>query len=254
MNGIQIFENQKFGTIRTMEERGDILFCGSDVANALGFTNPRKALLDHCRGVTKRYTLTSGGPQHLSYIKEPDLYRLVFSSKLPRAEEFADWVTTDVLPSIRKTGAYSTEDGASACTAEVYLEAARIMASCLDSNRQYVMNILKNIAPNIYEVPLAPAAISPAPPMAPVQQNNAPTVTHTKSREGYAVPFRNDLLAALLAKRGVTQSMVASVTGTCKDTVHNWMIGKHRPSRDHRNRLCAFFSVTVGYFDGLAKK
>lgn len=106
MNELKIFENTEFGQVRTMEENGNILFCGSDVAEALGYSNTRKALIDHCKGVTKRDTLTKGGKQKLSFIFEGDLYRLIVHSKLPSAEKFEKWVFEEVLPSIRKTGAY----------------------------------------------------------------------------------------------------------------------------------------------------
>ena len=110
MNDIQIFSNPEFGEVRTVEENGTVLFCGNDVAKALGYAVPRKALFDHCKGVLKRNTLTGGGEQEMSFIPESDLYRLVFSSKLPTAEKFTDWVTTEILPSIRKHGAYMTEN------------------------------------------------------------------------------------------------------------------------------------------------
>lgn len=106
MNKLQIFNNPDFGEVRTLEENGKVLFCGSDVAKALGYSNPSKALSDHCKGVTKRYTPTNSGTQEMSFIPESDLYRMVFSSKLPNAERFTDWVTEEVLPSIRKNGGY----------------------------------------------------------------------------------------------------------------------------------------------------
>lgn len=110
MNEMQVFNNPEFGEVRTIEESGAILFCGSDVAKALGYTNPSKAINDHCRGdLTKRYPIVDalGRTQGAIFIPESDLYRLVFSSKLPTAEKFTDWVTKEVLPSIRKTGGYA---------------------------------------------------------------------------------------------------------------------------------------------------
>lgn len=110
MNEMQVFNNPEFGEVRTIEENGIILFCGSDVAKALGYTNPSKAINDHCRGdLTKRYPIVDalGRTQGAIFIPESDLYRLVFSSKLPTAEKFTDWVTKEVLPSIRKTGGYA---------------------------------------------------------------------------------------------------------------------------------------------------
>ena len=110
MNEIQIFNHPDFGEVRTITEDGNALFCGSDVAKALGYAVPRKALFDHCKGVLKRNILTNGGEQGISFIPESDLYRLVFRSKLPSAEKFTDWVTSEVLPSIRKHGAYMTPE------------------------------------------------------------------------------------------------------------------------------------------------
>lgn len=107
MNGLQIFENSEFGEIRMTEIDGKPYFVATDVATALGYTNPRKAVNDHCKGVTKRDTPTSSGVQSMSYINEGDLYRLIMKSKLPSAEKFESWVMDEVLPQIRKTGSYN---------------------------------------------------------------------------------------------------------------------------------------------------
>ena len=109
MNELKIFENTEFGTVRTdIDANGDVLFCDNDVAKALGYARPGKAIIDHCKGVLKRDTLTDGGKQELSFIPESDVYRLAFSSKLPNAERFTDWVTKEILPDIRKHGMYMT--------------------------------------------------------------------------------------------------------------------------------------------------
>lgn len=110
MNDLQIFDNPKFGKIRTLTEDGKTLFCGSDVAKALGYKNPSKALSDHCKGVTKRYTPTTSGQQEMNFIPEGDIYRLAAKSELPGADEFEHWIFDEVLPSIRKHGAYMTPD------------------------------------------------------------------------------------------------------------------------------------------------
>lgn len=106
MNELQFFNSGEFGEIRTIEIDGKPYFVGTDVAKALGYSNPRKAILDHCKGVTKRDTPTSSGIQSMSYINEGDLYRLIIKSKLPSAEKFESWVMDEVLPIIRKTGSY----------------------------------------------------------------------------------------------------------------------------------------------------
>jgi len=117
MNELQIFNNPEFGEVRTLEENGAVLFCGIDVARALGYAKPQNAISAHCRGALKRGigvqtgTRTDGSPAMQSvealFIPESDLYRLVFSSKLPTAEKFTDWVTSEVLPSVRQTGSYA---------------------------------------------------------------------------------------------------------------------------------------------------
>lgn len=110
MNEVQIFSSEEFGEVRTVEVEGKPFFCGSDVAKALGYTNPNKAINDHCRAITKWSTHISGKMQDINYIPEGDLYRLIVSSKLPSAEKFERWVFDEVLPSIRKHGLYATDE------------------------------------------------------------------------------------------------------------------------------------------------
>lgn len=83
-----------------------LIFFGSDVAKALGYSIPHKAVQTHCKGVLKRNIPTSGGNQDVLVISEGDVYRLVMKSKLPSAEKFESWVMDEVLPSIRKSGGY----------------------------------------------------------------------------------------------------------------------------------------------------
>ena len=109
MNKIQIFQNQEFGAIRTMsDERGETMFCAKDVCDALGYGNSREALRKHVEAedVTKRDTLSNGGIQLTAFINESGLYSLILSSKLPTARRFKHWVTSEVLPSIRREGGY----------------------------------------------------------------------------------------------------------------------------------------------------
>lgn len=110
MNELKIFNNPEFGEIRTIEENGKILFCGTDVTGALGYKNSRKALSDHCKGVTKRYTPTASGNQEMNFIPEGDIYRLAAKSELPGADRFESWIFDEVLPTIRKHGMYATPD------------------------------------------------------------------------------------------------------------------------------------------------
>lgn len=109
MNNLQIFNNDRFGEIRTVEDGGKVLFCGSDVAKALGYSNAHDAIVRHCRASVKRATPISGKVQEINFIPEGDVYRLITHSKLPTAQEFERWVFDEVLPTIRRNGAYMTD-------------------------------------------------------------------------------------------------------------------------------------------------
>jgi prophage antirepressor-like protein len=106
MKEIMLFKNSEFGKIRIASIEGDPYFCASDVCKGLGYSNPRDAVIRYCKGVEKLDTPTDGGNQILSYISERDLYRLAIHSRAEKAEQFQDWITDDVLPSIRRTGGY----------------------------------------------------------------------------------------------------------------------------------------------------
>ena len=114
MNGIQIFQNAEFGSVRTADINGVPYFVGKDVAEILGYSNTRKALLDHVDkedktdGVTIRDSI--GREQAPVLINESGLYSLILSSKMPNARKFKRWVTSEVLPAIRKHGVYATDE------------------------------------------------------------------------------------------------------------------------------------------------
>lgn len=110
MTQIQIFNNPEFGEIRTIEENEQVLFCGSDIAKALGYARPNDAISSHCRATVKRSTPISGKMQEINFLPEGDVYRLIAHSKLPAAEKFERWVFDEVLPTIRKHGAYMTPE------------------------------------------------------------------------------------------------------------------------------------------------
>lgn len=141
MNNLAVFSNQEFGTIRTVTIDNEIWFVGKDVAEALGYTNTRKALLDHIDeedkrdGVTIRDTI--GRNQYPVVINESGLYSLILNSKLPSAKKFKRWVTSEVLPSLRKNGGYIA--GQENMTPE------QIMAAGLEAARKIIENKDKEI-------------------------------------------------------------------------------------------------------------
>lgn len=156
MNELTIFESPEFGAIRTVELDGEPWLVGKDVATALGYKNPQEAIRTHVddedKGVSE--ILTPGGKQSVPIINESGLYSLVLSSKLPTARKFRRWVTSEVLPSIRKTGGYNlpkdypsalraladTEEKRLALLAEN--EAQRQVIADFEPVRQYVDTIL----------------------------------------------------------------------------------------------------------------
>lgn len=109
---IDMFNNPEFGSLRVADIDGRMMFCGKDVAAALGYSNPNKAVRDHTRG--ERIVLpfeTEGGTQQIQFIAEGDVLRLIVSSKLPQAQEYERWVFDEVLPAIHRDGAYVATDG-----------------------------------------------------------------------------------------------------------------------------------------------
>ena len=108
-NKLQIFSNEQFGSIRTMELDGKPYFVGKDVAEVLGYSNTRDALGKHVDSEDKADVAIHDGRQNRNHtiINESGLYSLILSSKLPKAKEFKHWVTSEVLPAIRKTGSYT---------------------------------------------------------------------------------------------------------------------------------------------------
>lgn len=109
MKELQVFENTEFGKVRTLVKDGDPWFVGKDVAEILGYQNASKALIDHVDDEDKlnNESLSSLGQRGGWLINESGVYSLVFASKLPTAKKFKRWVTSEVLPTLRKTGTYS---------------------------------------------------------------------------------------------------------------------------------------------------
>ena len=113
MDKIQIFENPEFGLVRTLEVNGEPWFVGKDVATILGYERATKAVADHVDTEDKDEVPIQdsiGRMQSTPIINESGLYSLILSSKLPKAKEFKRWVTSEILPGIRKHGAYMTDE------------------------------------------------------------------------------------------------------------------------------------------------
>lgn len=109
--GVEVYKSDEFGEVRAVTINGEPWFVANDVAKALGYSNPSKATNDHCRRAEKRWGNDSlGRPTEFKIIPEGDLYRLVAKSQLPNAEKFESWIFDEVLPTIRKTGGYVSNE------------------------------------------------------------------------------------------------------------------------------------------------
>lgn len=155
MNELKIFENPEFGSVRTTIIDDEPWFVGKDVATALGYKSTRKAISDHVddedKGVTKWNTL--GGTQEMVIINESGLYCLILGSKLPSAKKFKRWVTSEVLPAIRKTGKYVVPQYRQRdLTTDDYLKAAQIVAQCKNERLPYVMDFLNKAGFDVAEI------------------------------------------------------------------------------------------------------
>lgn len=106
MNELKVFQNSEFGELGILLIDGKEYFPATQCAKIIGHQNPARAVRKYCKGVTKMVTPTEGGSQETNYIPEGDLYRLIVSSRLPAAERFERWVFDEVLPALRKNGAY----------------------------------------------------------------------------------------------------------------------------------------------------
>jgi anti-repressor protein len=139
MNEIQIFNSPEFGQVRSLVINGEPWLVGKDVTKALGYDNPSKAIRDHVEEEDKRvgvqnvtpYIIDSlGRKQHPTFINESGLYALVFGSKLPSAKKFKRWVTSEVLPALRKTGQYQVKElSGSELMAKALIEAQNVLAA-----------------------------------------------------------------------------------------------------------------------------
>lgn len=158
MNELTVFQNQEFGRLRTAEINDEVWFVGKDVARALGYSNPRDALSRHVDAEDKEVVKhdTPGGKQPITVINESGLYSLVLSSKLPGAKRFKHWVTSEVLPSIRKHGGYGN-----GVSAEQMVEIAQRMAAAMGA--EIVKQLKDVLAPSTPSVQEEVVLMDPAP-------------------------------------------------------------------------------------------
>lgn len=162
MNDLQIFNNEEFGQIRTLMIDGEPWFVGKDVAAILGYSNTKKAIADHVDsedkmqrdGVTIRDPM--GREQHPTIINESGLYSLILSSKLPSAKRFKHWVTSEVLPALRKTGHYEMQNRkyqpTRPITTDDYMDAGKVIAKCDNRRLPLVLDMFRKAGLDVQEL------------------------------------------------------------------------------------------------------
>lgn len=195
MNELQVFTNPEFGTVRTILIDDEPWAVGIDVAKALGYRNLKDAIIKHVdtedklvgsRNATPSITDSQGRTQWPTWINESGLYSLILSSKLPAAKEFKRWVTSEILPTLRKTGRYTTEIAEPeqrAITTDDYLTAARILAGCRNERMPYVVKLLRQAG---IDIELQPRDAKPD-PQAPRQRDPQTAKLLTVAIEQYHI-------------------------------------------------------------------
>ncbi len=220
MNELQIFNSPEFGQLRTLTIDGEPWAVGKDVAVALGYAKPTDAVRKHVdtedRGISKMET--PSGEQDTVIINESGMYSLILSSKLPSAKRFKRWVTSEVLPALRKTGSYTIrgERLQTALTFDECMSAASLIAStCGPSGLPYVLNILRPHIPNID---------AGEPPM-----HIIPSIGAAEPPVGVRTPTNEDWTADVkgaMHKYRISNTELASACGYCATYLSTVLHGK----------------------------
>lgn len=256
MHEVTVFKNPEFGSVRALLIGGEPWFVGKDVAERLGYSNASKAVITHVDNEDKHFEMMpisgsqNGNRVKTAIINESGLYSLILSSKLPSAKAFKRWITGEVLPSIRKTGAYSKDD--SETDVETIIRCAEIMCSCRPENKPEVIRILKNIIPGIdtLEVlrePEVPRAVTP------IMDEDGCLIDvlgrRQPPRDGCKNPFDYKGMQRFCTVRKLTDMEIAKEIGCTGQQVYKWRTGRSKPTDFYRSRLCALFGVPERYFN-----
>lgn len=217
MNEIQVFNNPEFGAIRTVMIDDEPWWVGRDIAAALAYANPQKAIRDHVddedKGVNE--TFTPGGTQNLTIINESGLYSLILSSKLPSAKKFKRWITSEVLPALRKNGKYEIqkpEADQRQLTVDDYIRVAHIVASCRNERMPIVLALIEKSG---IEIPNIKAI-----------QNKA-KIVEDRDEDGETAALIN----RAINEYGIKQARIAALCGLHPTQITRIRSGQQNPSK-----------------------
>lgn len=219
MNEIRIFENPEFGKVRVNEDAsGELWFCGKDVCDALGYEKSRNAIAQHVEDedALKQGALTDRGIQQMIFINESGLYSLIFSSKQERSKAFKKWVTSEVLPSIRKTGEYVSPTKKETDSKSLFqkMRVASWTAKFLNLNEASRLGMARMIAASVGMEETLPTAVDAG--------TEHPTVhSATDQLKRFGIDMSACAFNKLLLRKGVVKQESRQGSG---GKVHRWMV------------------------------
>lgn len=211
-NEVQIFNNPEFGEIRTVTIDNEPWFVGKDVAGALGYSNSKDAMKQHIDSEDKQVIQRSQNTtleipnRGLTIINESGLYSLILSSKLPSAKKFKRWVTSEVLPAIRKTGTYGMAPQRE-LTKDDYIKAASMISSCKNERLPYVLGFLEEAG---FKIPQVEQVQQQS-----VEQDNIVDV---------------ELLSRLICESGLSLNKLSELTNVCRTSLYYYKNKKMKPT------------------------
>ena len=237
---IKIFKNQQFGAIRTMTQDGEPWFVGKDVAELLGYAKPQNAIATHVDDEDKTLAPIQGGcstgTQNTIIINESGLYSLILSSKLPTAKEFKRWVTSEVLPSIRKTGGYNAD-----ATMQSVVQTLATMQRVLETQQEINKKLLSQLQtpPTVPDEPdqLAFTEHLPYPPLN--QKRGQSKRVGRRPVRWFNIRLYNSLYNAYPKPLRELEKDV----GVCGVTLRAWRNGENRPNINNARKLAAVLGV-----------
>lgn len=249
MNNLQIFNSQEFGRIRTVMVDNEPWFVGKDVAEALNYNEPHKAVQRHVEEDDRMkhpITDSSGRVQDTWLISESGLYALIFGSKLESAKRFKHWVTSEVLPTLRRTGSYGMNGNVeqtvtvAETSSDIYIEASKIVAGCIEGNRPYVLNILRHLIPDIgydedtqiSESPKKVTEVSVETEMTPSKSQK----TKRYFKQGVDIDISKLLLE--MGNQGLSVELLAQRANVSPASISGWIAGEHKPVMQNRINVC----------------
>lgn len=249
MSDLNIYTNPDFGDIRGVMQDGEPWFVGRDVAEALGYSNPQKAIRDHVdeedKGVNE--TFTPGGKQNLVIVNESGLYSLIFASKLPTAKEFKRWVTHEVLPAIRKTGEYSMSGPVIPqrdLTVDDYLKAASIVSNCRNNRLPYVLYLL---GLGGFAAPRIESTIEEGRQVMPKKQRVSRAMRSKKSKI-HTVPTVQEMACEFIRSvqdLGYTYESISQLTGAHRACICQYAHGDKRPGAERAQHIIEVLSEVL---------